>query len=70
MIIDGHAHIYPENNAEKIMAAFTQFHRMEPTASFGKGTAADLLSRLEASRGVWQFEFLSRSLCVSREKVV
>lgn len=49
MIIDGHAHIYPENNAEKIMAAFTQFHRMEPTASFGKGTAADLLSRMEAN---------------------
>ena len=50
MIIDGHVHIYAEKNAEKIIASFTQLHRMEPTASVGAGTAADLLSRMEASR--------------------
>ncbi len=49
MMIDGHAHIYPENSAEKIIASFTELHHMEPTASVGAGTAADLLSRMEAS---------------------
>ena len=35
MIIDGHAHVYNEKNAEKIVSAFTELHRMEPTASLG-----------------------------------
>ena len=50
MIIDGHAHIYAEKSAEKIITSFTQLHHMEPTDSVGAGTAADLLSRMEASR--------------------
>ena len=49
MIIDGHAHIYAEKIAKKIITSFTQLHHMEPTASVGAGTAADLLSRMEAS---------------------
>lgn len=49
MIIDGHAHIYAEKSAKKIITSFTQLHHMEPTASVGAGTAADLFSRMEAS---------------------
>ena len=35
---------------EKIISSFTKYHHMEPTASVGAGTAADLLSRMEAGR--------------------
>ena len=50
MIIDGHAHIYAEGSAEKIISSFTKFHHMEPSSSVGAGTAADLLSRMKAGR--------------------
>ncbi len=33
-------------------------------------TAGSSISIRGTSRGVWQFEFLSRPLCVFREKVV
>ena len=46
MIIDGHAHVYNEKNAEKIVSAFTELHRMEPTASLGQGTVADLVGKM------------------------
>jgi len=38
MIIDGHAHVYAEKNAAKIVSSFTELHHMEPTSSVGKGT--------------------------------
>ena len=38
MIIDGYAHIYPEDSAEKIITSFTVLHQMEPTESVGHGT--------------------------------
>lgn len=47
MIIDGHAHVYPEKNAAKIVSSFTQRHHMEPTPSVGAGTAPDLIARME-----------------------
>ncbi|MBQ6660020.1 MAG: amidohydrolase family protein [Lachnospiraceae bacterium] len=47
MIIDGHAHVYNEKNAEKIVSAFTELHRMEPTASLGQGTVADLVGKMK-----------------------
>ncbi len=47
MIIDGHAHVYAEKSAEKIIASFTELHHMEPTSSVGKGTVPDLLSRMK-----------------------
>ena len=49
MIIDGHAHIYPEANAEKIISSFTDLHRMQPTDSLGKGTIDDLCGRMAES---------------------
>ena len=49
MIIDGHAHIYPENNADKIVRSFTDLHNMEPTASVGKGTIGDLYAKMQAA---------------------
>ena len=49
MIIDGHAHVYNEKNAEKIVSAFTELHRMEPTASLGQGTVADLVGKMKES---------------------
>jgi len=49
MIIDGHAHVYAEKSAAKIVSSFTELHHMEPTSSVGKGTVSDLLSRMEES---------------------
>ncbi len=50
MIIDGHAHIYPEDSAEKIITSFTVLHQMEPTESVGHGTVKDLLAGMETSQ--------------------
>ena len=50
MIIDGHAHVYAEKSAAKIVSSFTELHHMEPTSSVGKGTVQDLLSRMEECR--------------------
>ena len=47
MIIDGHAHTYPDQAALRIIQSFTEFHHMEPTAAVGKGTVSDLLSRMK-----------------------
>ena len=47
MIIDGHAHTYPDQAALRIIQSFTEFHHMEPTAAVGKGTVSDLLSRMQ-----------------------
>ncbi|MBP5177998.1 MAG: hypothetical protein J6066_00295 [Lachnospiraceae bacterium] len=47
MIIDGHTHIYPQENAEKIVRSFTELHRMEPTGSIGAGTAEDLSKKMD-----------------------
>ncbi|MBR0086596.1 MAG: amidohydrolase family protein [Lachnospiraceae bacterium] len=48
MIIDGHAHVYAEKNAERIISSFTDLHHMEPTPSLGKGTVPDLIEKMEA----------------------
>lgn len=32
MIIDGHAHVYAEQSAGKIVSSFTELHHMEPTS--------------------------------------
>ena len=50
MIIDGHAHVYTEESAAKIISSFTELHHMEPTSSVGKGTVPDLLSRMNECR--------------------
>ena len=44
MIIDGHAHVYDDNRAEKIVSSFTQLHHMEP-APPGESTGKDLRIR-------------------------
>lgn len=49
MIIDGHAHCYPDSTAQKIVGRFTEFHRMEPTRSLGTGTVGNLLGRMETA---------------------
>ncbi len=49
MIIDGHTHIYPQENAEKIVRSFTELHRMEPTNSIGAGTANDLNLKMDVA---------------------
>ena len=41
MIIDGHAHVYDDNRAEKIVPSFTQLHHMEP-APPGESAGKDL----------------------------
>lgn len=46
MIIDGHAHLYPHQVAQKVIDSFTEFHRMEPTSSLGKGIITDLQDRM------------------------
>ena len=47
MVIDGHAHVYPDKVTQKIVETFTQYHHMEPTSSLGKGTVGDLLEKME-----------------------
>jgi hypothetical protein len=47
-IIDGHVHTYPDHAAPRVIDSFTAFHRMEPTASLGKGTVGDLLEKMQA----------------------
>ena len=47
MIIDGHAHVYEEKSATRIISSFTKLHHMEPTSSVGKRTVSNLLSRME-----------------------
>ena len=46
MVIDGHAHVYAEKNADRIVSAFTELHHMEPTSSVGAGTVPDLIARM------------------------
>lgn len=48
-VVDGHAHTYMDNLAEKIISTFTDLHRMEPTASLGKGTFGDLAHTMKAN---------------------
>ena len=47
MIIDGHAHTYPDQVAAKVLDTFTSFHHMEPTTSLGTGTVDDLTNRMQ-----------------------
>lgn len=49
MIIDSHAHVYPEKSAAQIVSSFTELHHMEPTSSVGDGTVPDLLLCMEKS---------------------
>lgn len=49
VIIDGHAHVYADKNASRIVSAFTELHHMEPTESVGTGTVSDLLGRMAES---------------------
>ncbi len=49
VIIDGHAHVYADKNALRIVSAFTELHHMEPTESVGTGTVSDLLGRMAES---------------------
>ena len=44
MIIDGHAHVYAEKNAARIVSSFTELHHMEPTSSLGAGTVPNLIA--------------------------
>ncbi len=46
MIIDGHAHVYADQIAGRVIDSFTSFHRMEPTGSLGSGTVSGLLSKM------------------------
>lgn len=50
-IVDGHAHTYMDELAEKIISTFTDLHRMEPSSSLGVGTYDDL-SRKMVSDGI------------------
>lgn len=49
MIIDGHAHVYADQVARRIIDSFTAFHHMEPTGSLGLGTAEDLQAGMKAA---------------------
>ena len=46
MIIDGHAHTYPDHAASRVISSFVEFHHMEPTPSLGKGTIEDLREKM------------------------
>jgi len=48
-IIDGHAHLYPDTSAQKIIDRFTDFHRMEPQSGMGKGIVDDLQEKMAQS---------------------
>jgi len=47
MIIDGHAHTYPEHSANKVIQSFVEFHHMEPTDALGEGTVKDLRKKMK-----------------------
>ena len=47
VIVDGHAHTYMHDMAPRIISAFTELHRMEPTGSLGAGTVDDLRKRMD-----------------------
>lgn len=49
MIIDGHAHLYADESAQKIIDKFTEFHKMNPKSGIGKGTFSDLQQKMEQS---------------------
>lgn len=49
MIIDGHAHTYPDHAASRVVQTFLEFHHMEPTESVGKGTVDDLKTKMRTS---------------------
>ncbi len=53
LIIDGHAHTYDDTIASRVIASFTEYHRMEPTGSIGTGTVQDLLSRMSKNGIAW-----------------
>ena len=46
MIIDGHAHTYPDHYAHKIVHSFLDLHHMETTVSVGAGTVSDLREKM------------------------
>jgi predicted TIM-barrel fold metal-dependent hydrolase len=48
-IVDGHAHVYKDHVAGKIIGSFTVFYQMQPT-SIGKGTVTDILENMEKYR--------------------
>lgn len=48
-IIDGHAHLYPDESAQKVIDRFTDYHRMEPLSGLGKGTVSDLQEKMSQS---------------------
>lgn len=50
MIIDGHAHTYPDSAAGRVVHSFLDFHHMEPTDSVGTGTVDDLRQKMKQSR--------------------
>lgn len=54
MIIDAHAHIYPDKIAERAVAAIDEFYSKSNVHISGKGTLADLLERGKAA-GVERF---------------
>ena len=50
-IIDGHAHTYMDDLAERIITSFTALHMMEPSPSIRKGTYDDLADSMR--NNVW-----------------
>ena len=48
-IIDGHAHTYMDDLAERIITSFTALHMMEPSPSIGKGTYDDLAGSMRSN---------------------
>ncbi len=47
MIIDGHAHLYPDESAQHIIDRFTDLHKMEPRNGIGKGTVIELEDKMK-----------------------
>lgn len=50
MIIDGHAHLYPNESAQYVIDRFTGLHKMEPRGGIGKGTVIDLQDKMMETR--------------------
>ncbi|MGI6336753.1 MAG: amidohydrolase family protein [Eubacteriales bacterium] len=46
-IIDGHTHMYDDKIAKNVIDTFTEFHKMHPKESLGKGTLQDVLHNME-----------------------
>jgi len=44
-IVDGHAHVYKDHIADKLIRSFTDAYQMKPV-SIGKGTVADILGNM------------------------